>query len=111
MTVPQYVAAYKSTFNTQDEPDYHVAGGTSAALALQRAIENAKSLDPEKVRIALTKLRVTTFFGVIAFNAQGQNDKKPMVVEQIQNGKHVTIYPTDIANAKIQYPAPTWSQR
>ena len=110
-TVPQYVAAYKRMFNTQDEPDYHVAGGTSAALALERAIEIAKSTDPNKVRTALTKLKVTTFFGVIAFNSQGQNDKKPMVVEQIQNGKHMTIYPADIANAKIQYPAPPWSQR
>ena len=110
-TVPQYVAAYKRMFNTQDEPDYHVAGGTSAALALQRAIETAGSTDPDKVRVALTKLNVTTFFGVIAFNGQGQNDKKPMVVEQIQAGKHVTIYPPDIANATIQYPAAPWSQR
>ena len=105
------MAAYKRLFNTQEDPDYHVAGGTSAALALERAIENAKSTDPDKVRIALTKLKVTTFFGVIAFNSQGQNDKKPMVVEQIQNGKHMTIYPADIANAKVQYPAPPWSQR
>jgi branched-chain amino acid transport system substrate-binding protein len=110
-TVPDYVAAYKRLFNTQNEPDYHVAGGTSAALALQRAIENAKSTDPEKVRAALTKLNVTTFFGTIAFNSQGLNEKKPMVIEQIQAGKHVTIYPTAVANAKIQYPAPPWSQR
>ena len=110
-TVPQYVAAYKRMFNTQDEPDYHVAGGTSAGLALQRAIETAGSTDPDKVRSALVKLNVTTFFGVIAFNSQGQNDKKPMVVEQIQSGKHVTIYPPDVANATIQYPAAPWSQR
>jgi branched-chain amino acid transport system substrate-binding protein len=110
-TVPQYVAAYKRLFNTQNDPDYHVAGGTSPCLALQWAIEKANSLDPNKVRTALTKLKVTTFFGVLAFNSQGYNDKKPMVVEQIQNGQHVTIYPTDVANAKIQYPAAPWSQR
>jgi branched-chain amino acid transport system substrate-binding protein len=110
-TVPQYVAAYHRLVNTQEDPDYHVAGGTSAALALQRAIENAQSTDPAKVRDALSKLNVTTFFGPIAFNAQGQNVKKPMVIEQIQNGKHVTIYPPNVANAKIQYPALSWSQR
>jgi branched-chain amino acid transport system substrate-binding protein len=110
-TVPQYVAAYKRLFNTQNDPDYHVASGTSAALALERAIENANSLDPNKVRLALTKLNVTTFFGTLAFNSQGYNDKKPMVVEQIQNGQHVTIYPTSVANARIQYPAAPWSQR
>jgi branched-chain amino acid transport system substrate-binding protein len=110
-TVAEYVAAYKRLFHTTDDPDYHVAGGTSAGLALQRAIENAGSTDPDRVRTALTKLNVTTFFGVIAFNSQGQNDKKPMVVEQIQNGKHVTVYPPDIANATLQYPAAPWSQR
>jgi len=110
-SVQEYVAAYRRLFHAQDEPDYHVAGGTSAGLALERAIENAGSTDPDKVRTALTRLNVTTFFGTLAFNGQGQNDKKPMVVEQIQNGKHVTIYPLDVANAKIQYPAAPWSQR
>jgi branched-chain amino acid transport system substrate-binding protein len=110
-SVAEYVAAYRRLFHATDEPDYHVAGGTSAGLALQRAIENAGSTDPDKVRTALTKLNVTTFFGTIAFNGQGQNDKKPMVVEQIQNGKHVTVYPPAVANATLQYPAAPWSQR
>ena len=110
-TVAEYVAAYKRLTHASDEPDYHVAGGTSAGLALQRAIENAGTTDPDRVRAALTKLNVTTFFGVIAFNSQGQNDKKPMVVEQIQNGKHVTVYPPDVANATLQYPAAPWAQR
>ena len=48
---------------------------------------------------------------MLAFNSQGQNDKKPMVVEQIQNGKHVTVYPPDVANATLQYPAAPWAQR
>jgi branched-chain amino acid transport system substrate-binding protein len=110
-TNEQYVAQYKKMFNSTEEPDYHVAGGTSAPLALQKAIENANSLDPEKVRVELTKLDITVFFGQIRFNDKGYNDKKPMVVEQIQSGKHVTVYPTDIANAKPSYPAPPWSQR
>jgi branched-chain amino acid transport system substrate-binding protein len=110
-TNAEYVAQYKKQFNTTEEPDYHVAGGTSAPLALQKAIENANSLDTEKVHVALTKLDITVFFGQITFNDKGYNEKKPMVVEQIQSGKHVTVFPTDIANAKPQYPAPPWSQR
>lgn len=110
-TSDQYVQAYEKMFNASDPPDYHVAGGTSACLALERAIENANSLDPVKVRDALAKLDVQTFFGEIAFNSQGYNDKKPMVVEQIQAGKHVTVYPLAIAQGKLQYPAPPWAQR
>src|SRR5438105_180806 len=41
-TVPQYVAAYNRLFHTQEAPDYHVPGGTSAALARDRATETAK---------------------------------------------------------------------
>jgi branched-chain amino acid transport system substrate-binding protein len=110
-TNDEYVSTYEKMFNSTDAPDYHVAGGTSACLALEKAIENAGSLDPQKVRDALAKLNIETFFGTIAFNSQGYNDKKPMVVEQIQNGKHVTIYPANIAPGKLAYPAPPWSQR
>src|SRR5256886_510510 len=46
LTVSEYVAAYKAKYPGLGDPDYHVAESTAACLALQRAIENAKSLDP-----------------------------------------------------------------
>ena len=110
-TNQQYVDAFHKRFGTSDDPDYHVAGGTSAGLALEKAIENAGSTDPQNVRDALAKLDITVFFGEISFNDRGYNDKKPMVVEQIQDGKHNTVFPSDIANAKLQYPTPGWSSR
>lgn len=106
-----YVTAYKTMFKTQDDPDYHVAESTAACLALQKAIENAGSLDPVKVRDALAKLDVMTFFGQIKFDSRGLNIYKPMVVEQIQNGEHHTVYPPDVADKKPQYPTPPWDQR
>src|SRR5215831_14550875 len=111
LSVPDYVAAYKKQFNTQDDPDYHVAESTAACLALQKAIENAGSLKPDKVRDALASLDVMTFFGQVKFDGRGINIYKPMVVEQIQDGKHHTVYPNDVADAKPQYPTPTWSSR
>ena len=111
LSVKDYVAAYKKKFNTQDDPDYHVAESTAACLALQRAIENAGSLNPDKVRDALASLDVITFFGQIKFDSRGINTFKPMVVEQIQNGQHHTVWPNDVADAKPLYPTPTWDQR
>jgi branched-chain amino acid transport system substrate-binding protein len=111
LSVSQYVQAYKSKYSSSDAPDYHVAESTAACLALQKAIENAKSLDPAKVRDALASLDVTTFFGEIKFDSRGINTFKPMVVEQIQGGAHVTVFPTDVANGQPQYPTPPWSQR
>ena len=111
LTVPQYVAAYKSKYPTEGDPDYHVAMSTMACLALQRAIENAGSLDPKKVRDALAALDVMTFAGQIKFDSRGLNIYKPMVVEQIQNGLHHTVFPKDVADAQPKYPTPPWDQR
>jgi branched-chain amino acid transport system substrate-binding protein len=111
LTVAQYVAAYKAKYPTEGDPDYHVAESTAACLALQRAIENAGSLDQKKVRDALAALDVTTFFGQIKFDSRGINIYKPMVVEQIQSGVHHTVFPDTVADAKPQYPTPSWDQR
>jgi branched-chain amino acid transport system substrate-binding protein len=106
-----YVAAYKAKFPGLGDPDYHVAESTAACLALQRAIENAGSLDATKVRDALAKLDVTVFFGQIKFDTRGINTYKPMVVEQIQNGVHHTVFPATVADAQPMYPTPNWDQR
>jgi branched-chain amino acid transport system substrate-binding protein len=111
LTESQYVAAYKAKFPTFGDPDYHVAESTAACLALQRAIENAGSLDATKVRDALAALDVTVFFGQIKFDSRGINIYKPMVVEQIQNGVHHTVFPASVADAKPMYPTPNWDQR
>jgi branched-chain amino acid transport system substrate-binding protein len=111
LTESQYVAAYKAKYPTYGDPDYHVAESTAACLALQRAIENAGSLDATKVRDALAALDVTVFFGQIKFDSRGINIYKPMVVEQIQNGVHHTVFPDSVADAKPMYPTPNWDQR
>jgi branched-chain amino acid transport system substrate-binding protein len=111
LSVQDYVAAYKKKFNTQEDPDYHVAESTAACLALQKAIENAGSLKADRVRDALASLDVTTFFGRLKFDSRGINTTKPMVVEQIQDGRHHTVWPADVADAKPQYPTPAWSSR
>jgi branched-chain amino acid transport system substrate-binding protein len=111
LSVKDYVAAYQKKFGVADDPDYHVAESTAACLAFQKALESAGSVDPAKVRDALAALDVTTFFGQIKFDARGVNTYKPMVVEQIQNGKHFTVFPADVANGKASYPTPPWDSR
>lgn len=108
-TAPEYAKAFEAVYHHR--PDYHNAESTATCLAFQYAIQNAGSLDPEKVRDALAKLDVTTFYGLLKFDSRGINVYKPMVTNQIQNGKLVTVWPAGLAAAKPQYPAPPWSQR
>ena len=108
-TSPEYAKAFEAQFHHR--PDYHTADGSAACLAFQYAIEKAGSLDPEKVRDALANLDVTTFYGLLKFDGRGLNVYKPMVTNQIQNGKLVTVWPAGLAEAKPIYPAPPWGQR
>jgi branched-chain amino acid transport system substrate-binding protein len=111
VTTPEYVAAYKRTFRTLADPAYQTADATAAALALERAIEQAGSTRREAVRDALARLDVLTFYGRLRFDARGANVFKPMVVEQIQRSRRHTVYPADVADARVAYPTPPWSRR
>ncbi|RLJ71244.1 amino acid/amide ABC transporter substrate-binding protein (HAAT family) [Hydrogenivirga caldilitoris] len=99
-----YVEAYREKYG--EDPEYHAAGGTAAALVLQLALEKAGSLEVDKVRSALLSMREETFYGVIGFDETGKIVTKPMAVIQIQNGKPVTVYP--FQEAKPVYPKPEW---
>ena len=60
------------------------------------------------MRNALAKLDVVTFFGLLKFDERGVNVFKPMVVNQIQGSRLLTIYPYRLSDADPIYPAPAW---
>ena len=108
-TAQQYAKAFEAAYHHQ--PDYHNAESTATCLAYQYALEKAGTLDPQKVRDAIAALDVTTFYGIIKFDSRGINVYKPMVANQIQNGKLLTVYPATFAVTKLVYPAPAWGKR
>ncbi|HEV2439141.1 MAG TPA: amino acid ABC transporter substrate-binding protein [bacterium] len=108
-TTRQYAQAFMKRYGF--EPDYHNANGSAGGLALQMAIQNAGSIDRQKVRDALAALDVITFYGRIKFNDKGLNVYKPMVCTQIQHGRVVTVWPANVAAAKAMYPTPVWTAR
>jgi branched-chain amino acid transport system substrate-binding protein len=102
-----YAQAFTAAFH--HAPDYHNAEATAAALAFQYALTRAGTTDRKSVRDALAHLDVVTFYGLLKFDSRGVNAYKPMVVNQIQHGDLVTIYPYRLANGKPVYPAPDWA--
>jgi branched-chain amino acid transport system substrate-binding protein len=108
-TAPAYAVAFEAAYHHR--PDYHNAESTATCLAFQYAIQAAGSLDPDKVRDALAKLDVLTFYGLLKFDSRGINVYKPMVVNQIQNGRLLTVWPAGLAVVKPKYPTPPWGQR
>lgn len=108
-TAKAYADAFAKAY--KHRPDYHNAESSAACLAFQYALQKAGTLDKEKVRDALASLDVVTFFGLIKFDSRGLNVYKPMVVNQIQNGKLVTVWPKYTADHTPLYPAPVWAKR
>jgi len=108
-TADKFTQLYQAKYN--QAPSYQAAESAACGVAFQAAIEKANSIDPQKVRDALANLDITTFYGQIKFNSTGENVTKPMVTIQIQNGKVVTVYPSNVANATLQYPTPPFGSR
>ena len=103
-TPAKYAQMYQAEYG--HPPSYQSAESTASGLAFQNAIQNAGSIDPQKVRDALADLNIMTFYGQIRFDSTGANTYKPMATIQIQNGTLVTVYPSNIANAQLKYPTP-----
>ncbi len=86
------------------------AQGAAGCVLLQIAIEKAGTLDQAKVRDALSKMDVTTFWGPFKVNEKGENLKGRDAILQVQNGKVVSVDPPD-PGAKVVYPTPPWNKR
>jgi len=112
-TGEDFAASYEAAYG--DPPTYHVAGGYTAGLILQKAIVDTDSVDPEAVKAALNAMNVMTFFGGTKFDtseeAHGLQLAHAMVVAQWQKNdagelERVIVAPADVATADPLYPIP-----
>lgn len=110
-TVEQFSKDYKAKYNT--EASYESAGGYASGLILQHAVEQAGTLDSDKVAAALNATDATTFYGRTKFateaNQHGLQTGHNMVLAQWQKDKagkpvkHV-IWPDASKSAPLTYP-------
>jgi branched-chain amino acid transport system substrate-binding protein len=116
---PQFgptAAEFSKRFHDQFklDADYHSASGYVAGLLLQHAIEQAQSVDPDKVAEALNKMQVTTFFGQYKVATDpghhGLQTAHKMVLAQWQmvNGKlqRQVVWPLEAKSADLLFPIP-----
>lgn len=96
------------------DADYHAASGYAAGLLLQHAIEQAQSVDTDKVAEALNKMDVTTFFGQYRVATDpghhGLQLAHKMVLAQWQmaGGKlaRQVVWPLEAKSADLVFPIP-----
>jgi branched-chain amino acid transport system substrate-binding protein len=103
---------YSSSYKIKYEglPPYQAAGATAAVILFAQAFEEAQSLDREKIKNALEKMKLQTMYGEIRFD-EDKNKGKPSILYQIIDGVYKNVWPLSSAWAQLVYPMPSWSER
>lgn len=99
-----YYKAFLKAYPEYDNVPYQVAEASAAILVWADAFERAQSFDTERLRDALAKTDLDTFFGHIKFSKAGNNIAKPMVLRQIKDGDYVVVAPTKYAAEPVVFP-------
>jgi branched-chain amino acid transport system substrate-binding protein len=89
---------------------YHAATGYTAIWILAQEAAKAGG-DRDKTREALTAGSWDTLDGPVKFadyDGYTHQNKHQMLVEQIQGGKFVTVWPKELATGKAIWPFPGW---
>jgi branched-chain amino acid transport system substrate-binding protein len=105
----EFLAAYRKRF--KHEPSYHTAAGYAGCLLYVEAAKKAGSLDADKVRDELLKMKTRTAFGDYAVEQDGFQTAHKMVLLQWQDGKRIIVWPDELSNGKARFPTPPWNQR
>ena len=84
-------------------------------LVLAEALNRAKSLKPDDIRVALTKTnipgdRTLMPWKNISFGPDGQNKGGAGIVEQIQGDAYQTVWPFDVSVKPVVWPMPAWKR-
>lgn len=91
-------------------PTYHAATAYAAMMILGEEAAKANG-DREKIRQALDTGSWNGVDGQVKFQdyeGYSNQNKHQMLVEQVQDGKHVTVWPRELASGKPLWPFPGW---
>ena len=94
----------------------HAAETYMSTMALRDALERTGSADREKLRAALAETKICGDANIlpydcVMFDKTGQSPQAQLIVLQIIDGKHTTVWPAEVAAADPVWPVPAWSSR
>jgi ABC-type branched-subunit amino acid transport system substrate-binding protein len=81
ISVAEYTAGYTAKYGY--EPGYHSAGGYNAGLMFQKALSELDAVEGDKLRPALAKQDIMTFFGRVKFDQAAKTHGKQMGHEMV----------------------------
>jgi len=106
----EFNATYKARFGK--EPTYHATTAYESMIIMAETAAKANQ-NASKTRDLLKRGKWNGVMGEVRFadyNGYTNQNKHQMLVEQIQNGVHETVYPPQFAPKKPVYPFPGWGK-
>ncbi len=103
----EFAQKWEKAFN--EPAEWFPALAYETVRVMAKAIEDAGSLDKEKLRAALVKMDMKNSLVVgerITFKPNGQINNDYVMMQNMPGGKVALIYPKDIATAKAVVPIP-----
>jgi branched-chain amino acid transport system substrate-binding protein len=105
----EFVAAYQKEFN--HAPSFLSPASYSGCQLLVEVVRRVGSLDSDKLREELLKLKTKTVFGDFAVDERGFQVGHKAITIQWQGDKPVVVWPDEVAAGRTRFPTPSWSQR
>lgn len=99
----ELLTSYKEKYG--DDMSVHAVWGYESICVIADALERAGSTDSEAIVKAIRNTEISDHVlaqsGSIKFDEKGENVNAAGVLVQIQNGKHVVVYPKEFAEAEL----------
>ncbi len=99
----ELLTSYKEKYG--DAMSVHAVWGYESIYVIADALERAGSSDSEALKKAMHETNIEDHVlaqaGPITFDEKGENVNAAGVLVQIQNGKHVVVYPKEFAEAEL----------
>jgi branched-chain amino acid transport system substrate-binding protein len=106
----EFNARYKAKFGK--EPTYHAATAYESMIIMAETAAKAGG-SPEKIRAELKGGKWNGIMGEVTFrdyDGYTNQNRHQMLVEQVQNGVHETVYPPRFTSKRAVYPFPGWKK-
>lgn len=105
----EFVAAYQKEFARA--PSANSAAAYASCQLFVDAVRRVGSLDSDRLREEILKLKTKTVFGDFAVDERGYQTAHRAVTIQWQGGSPALVWPDEAATGKPRFPTPPWSGR
>jgi branched-chain amino acid transport system substrate-binding protein len=106
----EFATRYKARFGK--EPTYHASTAYESMIIMAETAAKTKG-DPQRTRDTLKRGTWNGIMGQVKFadyDGYTNQNKHQMLVEQIRNGQHETVYPPNYVSKQPVYPFPGWTK-